>query len=537
MKSSKKIIAALLSLITIISHMGGVLFTEVKAASASAPLVYIYGEHNVYVRQEDGSWFNPRDTYDNEIISESVPELLPLFAKALVTNDYGEWSEAALEKLSPIYADIKPSPDGTVPENTFVEGHWDKVNLATDYGPLGSFYNYIWDMRLSPLDFTEDLHNYIETVKARTGSDKIVLASRCGGAALMAAYLTQYGYDDIEKAIFFCNNLFGFNHADLTLSGKITVNGEAFDRWLNYEDKLAGFGLDEELYKFLMAMISALDSNGSVQDVADTVMKVYDKIKDPFIAPFLREYFGICGGYVANVGDNYEAYRDYIFPTDELKEEYSAILSKADDFHYNVQLKAEDLLKEMDENGVPVYMLANYGEQMVAFGEKSSWLSDVDAPVFEQSFGATTCKTAQTLTDEYIASREDAGFGKYISPDRQIDASTGLFPERTFYIKNLRHDYYSDSAEYAVQKVAYTPDLTIDTLADFPQFLTCDKDLKTVTPAKAVNDADIDWSAYDEQNKLDGAEGLAVRLIAFFAKVFSVFRQMILKISSLFKVG
>ncbi|MBR0538286.1 MAG: hypothetical protein IJK40_09050, partial [Clostridia bacterium] len=439
--------------------------------------------------------------------------------------------------LSPIYASTKPAPDGSVPPGTGVLNGWDGVHPQISYGPLGRFYYYIWDMRLSPLDLTGDLRAYIEAVKAQTGAKKVVLASRCGGADMMAAYLSDYGWADIEKAIFFCNNLHGFNHADLTLSGNITVNGEAFNRWLEYEDKLAGFGLDEELYKFLMAMVSALDENGSIQDLADTVMKVYDKIKDPFIAPFLREYFGICGGYVANVGDHYAEYRDYIFPTDELKAEYANILAKADAFHYNVQLHAEDMLREMNASGTPVYLLVNYGEQMVAFGEKSSWVADVDALVSEQSFGATGARMLQTLSDSYIKARTDAGFGKYISPDRQIDASTGLFPDQTFYLKNLRHDYYTPCADYLVQIVAQTPGITVDTLPGLPQFLTCNEDRTVVSPAQAVNDADIDWAAMEEAYKPDEKTGFWVNTIAFFAKLFSVFRTVILRLKSLLGIA
>ena len=504
------------------------------SAEAAAPLVYVYGEHEIYATAEDGTQYVPRNEAADEIVSGAVSELLPLFAKSMLTGDYTEWSQRALELLHPIYASTQPAPDGTLPAGTGVVNGWDGVHPMAASGPLGVFYYYIWDMRFSPMDLTGDLRAYIEAVKAQTGADKVVLASRCGGADMMAAYLMDYGYADIEKAIFFCNDLNGFNHADLTLSGNITVNGEAFDRWMQYEDKLAEFGLDDELYSFLMSMLNALDKNGSVQDIADMVMKVYEKIKDPFIAPFLREYFGICGGYVATVGDHYEGYRDYIFPTDELKAEYATILAKADDFHYNVQLKIKDYLAEMNENNCPVYLLVNYGEQMVAFGEKSSWLSDVDALVSEQSFGATACKTEQTLSSSYIKARQDAGYGKYISPDRQIDASTGLFPDQTFYLKNLRHSYYTRSAEYLVQIVATTPGITVDTLPDLPQFLTCDKDLTVVMPAQAVNDADIDWDALDAQNEPDQKTGFLVGFLAFVAQIFSTFRSLVNMLKAVF---
>ena len=529
---TKKLLAMLLTLALLLP-----MAALPASAAPAAPLVYVYGEHEVYATREDGTQYIPRNEAADEIVSAAVSELLPVFARAMVTGDYTEWSERALEMMKPIYASTKPAPDGTVPAGTGVYGGWDGVHPQVGYGPLGAYYYFIWDMRRSPMDLTGELRSYIEAVKAQTGADKIVLASRCGGAAMMQAYLADYGYADVEKAIYFCNNLHGFNHADLTLSGKLTVNGEAFDRWLQYEDKLAEFGLSDEIYNFLMAMVNALDQTGSVQALADTVMQVYEKIKDPFIAPFLREYFGVCGGYVANVGDNYDAYRDYIFPTDELKAEYTAILAKADDYHYNVQLKAADLMKEMEANGVPVYLLVNWGEQMVAFGEKSSYVGDVDAQVYEQSFGATGSKMEQTLSASYIRSREKAGYGKYISPEKQIDASTGLFPDRTFYLKNLRHSYYTTCADYLVQIVAQTPDLTIDTLPELPQFLTCNADQTVISPAQAVNDADMDWDALDEQNQAEGVSGFFVNVLSFFAQIFATFHALFDLLKALFGIA
>ena len=507
------------------------------SAAPAAPLVYVYGEHAVDVRREDGTTFNPREAYSDEIVSGAVSELLPIFARAMVTGDYTEWSEKALELLHPIYEPIQPAPDGTLPENSYVVGKWDGVHLLTDNGPKGRFYYYIWDMRLSPLDYTADLRAYIELVKAQTGASKVVLASRCAGASMMNAYLEEYGYADIEKAIYFCNNLHGFNHADLTLSGKITVNGDAFARWIKSEDKLADFGLGEEVYNFIMSMLEALNHNDSLQDIADTVMQVYDKIKDSFMAPFLREFYGVCAGYVTSVGDNYEAYRDYIFPTDELKAEYANILAKTDAYHYNVQLHAEELMKEMDANGVPVYLLVNWGAQMIPLGEKSSYVSDVDASVSEQSFGATGAKMTQTLSASYIKSREKAGFGKYISPEKQIDASTGLFPDRTFYLKNLRHDYYTISGNLLVQTVANTPDITVDTLPELPQYLTCDPEFKKLLPAQEKNAADIDWKALESQNEPEGVSGFFVNMLAFFAQIFATFRSLFNLIKTLFGVA
>ena len=93
----------------------------------------------------------------------AVSELLPIFARAMVTGDYTEWSEKALELLHPIYEPIQPAPDGTLPENSYVVGKWDGVHLLTDNGPKGRFYYYIWDMRLSEVeDFIDRIREKLD---------------------------------------------------------------------------------------------------------------------------------------------------------------------------------------------------------------------------------------------------------------------------------------------------------------------------------------------------------------------------------------
>ena len=505
------------------------------SAATAAPLVYVYGEQSIFMYKEDGSVTYPKDDPDG-IASAAVSELAPLFAKSMLTGDYTEWSERALEMLRPIYADIKPAPDGTLPAGTYTDYIWDHEHIKCASGPLGLFYPYVWDFRTSPMDAADDLKLYIDKVKAATGSDTVALASRCGGSEAMAAYLVKYGYADVEKAIFFCNNLHGFTRGDLFLSGNVTINAPALERYIQFKGSLAGMGISDEIYNFLMSLVISMNKTGSMQDIADTVMQVYPKIKDSFIAPFIREFYGIGGGYIGSIDAHYEDYRDYIFPTEALKTEYAAILEKADAYHYEVQNHIDDLIKEMDQNGVPVYFLVNYGEQLMPLGEQASYVGDDDATVTEQSYGATCAKMEETLPASYIRAQEKAGLGKYISPDKQIDASTAMFPDRTFFIKNLRHTYYCYAADYLVQIVANTQDITIDTLSELPQFLTTDENKSTVTPAQAHNDADIDWDAFDAETETEGASGFFVNVLSFFAQIFATFRSLFTLIKTLFGI-
>jgi len=502
----------------------------VFAAPQYTPIVYVYGYTGVYVYNDDGTYYTPIDdtappeTTDSDIISASIGELLPLFAKAVVTDDYDEYCEKTLEALTPIYDEIRPNPDGTVPANTNCGWSWSYNSLKANPG-RNDYYAYRWDTRLSPLDAADDLNDYIEAIKQKTGADKIVLVSRCAGTEVAASYLYLYqkdiGYSGIEKSIFIGSALNGFDFFELIASGNITVPDEALYRFTKYYKILEQIE-DNEIYEFINSMLGMLETTMGLKVTISLVEKIYAKIKDKLIAPFLKSYYGISLGQVASIKDHYEEYKSYVFSEEGDLEKYSAIIEKADYYHYNVQAGVPEMLKEMNDSGTPVYIVSNYGEQMYPIGEISNMAGDKYANVTDTSFGATISTVTGTLSDSYIASREAAGYGKYISPDRQIDMSTAMFPDQTWLIKNLDHNYNGNDVYGIVITIARTDGITVDTLEEYPQFLNSVNDNSGLVPAQAVNDNDIDWNAYEEEAK----EGTS----DFFTIVIAFFRNIVLKV-------
>ena len=96
-----------------------------------------------------------------------------------------------------------------------------------------------------------------------------------------------------------------------------------------------------------------------------------------------------------------------------------------------------------------------------------------------QTFGATAANYGDVLSDEYIASVSEEN-KKYLSPDHKIDASTGLLPENTWYIKNLHHDHWG-SIE-AVSLVIMNNDYNVSEQDVYPQFMDNNNNMAEVTP-------------------------------------------------------
>ncbi len=499
-------------------------------AAERVPVINIVGEREVEVWNEDGTHYTPTNERADAITDEAIRELTPVFVKAFLTNDYGEWSRLALEKLTPIYDEIRPAPDGTLPAHTGPAVEADMPYTAETLpapGAVNYYYGYCWDFRRSPLEEVESLHTFVEAVKAKSGADKVILMSRCGGTSLVASYLYKYGTQDVAKIIFASSTLLGTPYADAILSGNVQVPAAAFYQYAAGGDLLGG--LDESLSKVLTAMLSALTFNGGAEDTITLVLRVYNKIKDSFIAPFLRSYYAICGNYIASVDEFYEDYIDYIYPTEELKAEYAPIIARANEYHYEVQEKIASLLTEARDAGVPVYFIAFYGEANTRpISYRSSLVGDEMCDAGLQSFGATVAEYPGTLTDDYVAEREASGFGAYISPDKQIDASTCLFPETTWFIKNMKHNFFLNDLHDFVRRIAWSDGMTVTSDPAYPQYLTVVGNHRGLAPAEAVNENDTPPVA--DQSKGNAAVSFFARIIAFFAKIAAWFSNLFARI-------
>ena len=135
----------------------------------------------------------------------------------------------------------------------------------------------------------------------------------------------------------------------------------------------------------------------------------------------------------------------YVFGDEnsEKRQTYAGLIEKIEAYNTEVRANYVDTLKSIGENGVIFCAVAKYGFQILPVGQSNDIVSDQFVSLKNSSFGATTSKMGTTLTEEYIAQRTAEGYGAYISPDGKVDASTCLYPESTWFIKNASHSEYT----------------------------------------------------------------------------------------------
>ncbi len=116
--------------------------------------------------------------------------------------------------------------------------------------------------------------------------------------------------------------------------------------------------------------------------------------------------------------------------------EYAGLIEKINNYRSSVLLTFKDTVKEQQSKGIEYSNIVKYGMQSVPVTANADVLSDGLVAVEEGSFGAVAAFTGEKFSDKYINGAVKNGKGKFISPDSQIDASTCLAPESTWFIKN-----------------------------------------------------------------------------------------------------
>lgn len=526
MKKSKKAFALILSFILVFSSLFALTAgADDRCDCGFTPIVCLHGHQDLYKFDGNGGAVK-FGSDDDEMLDAAIDELVPLFAKALVTQNWDEYCDRLVELITPIYEPIAGDENFNLPENTGPLWSWTPDDVTPWHSEQYAHYDYEYDHRIPLQDVADDLHEYIEVIKEKTGHDKVILISRCAGTNLLQAYLYKYerpnGYSDLEKVMFICGNTYGADFAEALFSGNVKINSEAAYRWLksyNISDYIG-----EELAYYLYAVLDMLEQTYADRALYAAVNMIYGKIKDRGISRILKLFHGITPGFVAFVYENYDDYKNYIFQEPGDKEKYACAISKFDEFH-DIQLATEDMLKEMTAAGIETDTVAYYGDQTYPIMPSASLASDRVSSVADQSFGATASSVTGVLSDDYINSRIALGLGGYISPDRQIDASTCLFPDTTWFLKNGKHQFYGYGGVFdrLFFDIGRQKNMTVRTDPRYPQFLNfneAENDWESaIVPAKEHNDNDFDWAAID----YDRRHGI----LNFFKMLFELFKKLI----------
>lgn len=485
----KRVISLVLALVLVISS-GALVASAADDAPASAdrattiPTVYVQGYGaDIYA-----------DSYNRNseiIVGGNVPFLTdgvlggllenivgPLM-KGIASGDYTEYNDLVVNTL---VADLgrygldengEPS-DGSgnhcVRETNVVNKKW--------YSGKYDIYAYslIYDWRVDPFVTAAELDAYIRKVKTATGSEKVNLVGRCLGANIVLAYLSVYGYEDVNAVNFYVGGLDGFEIAGALFSGEVVVDSDALDRFL----QLALDSEEDEFISFAKSLVAILNFINGLDLPIEAVYSIYEQVYYDIIPRVLKESFGTMPAFWSFVSDDYyAAAKELNFPTAEEQAKYAKLIEKIDRYHNDVVLKTDDIILGAVDAGVSIYFTAKYGFAGIPLSKEANLHNDTTVTVTSQTYGATSTEMGKIFSKDYIETAENNGTAKYISPDKCIDASTAILPDHTWFVKGSKHSYMPNSIDIMMAQIFEATGngakyVKVDDLEAYPQYLYVD---------------------------------------------------------------
>ncbi len=466
-------------------------------------------------------------------VSDAVISILQPFLLEGILND--EWDNyyAALEKeIGELFTEIRYDKNGDCPNNTDISKEL-RERMArqkqTDYKKLrGSFsaydYQFWYDWRQDPRESADELHDYIENIKATTGCDKVALLAYCLGSTVTISYIAKYGTDSIYGIALDGSVIEGAEIISEAISGKFTIDGDAINRLL-FDLNSTGTAYISE---FVTASIDLATKSGLIGSLTDTVKAtIYDKIVKGVTSALSLSTFFTWPGYWACVSEeDYDTAIEYVFGNEEDKkrEEYAGLIEKLNGYHTEVRLELDNIYDEIEASGARIAVIGKYGFQIAPICESADQISDQYATLTKASLGATTSPSIfETFSDEYISQRVAEGKGKYISPDKLVDASTCRFPDYTWFTKNISHSYWHDfESGLMFNVITADKQYTVDDF-DCTQFVVHDYETGIVSPMTEENCHTESW--YNEV-KNGETSGFIAKIIAFFKSLVSWFKAL-----------
>ena len=456
----------------------------------------LYDADGNYVFQIDDLGSLTEGSDRKELLKSIANVLQPFLIDGLLLNKWDNYYEKLEEEVSELFEDVRLNENGEVTNGTDISKARrdylrDSVTVDTkaDKGYYDfSDYHFWYDWRRDPMEIADELAAYIDAVKAITGAPKVAITGRCVGCNVMLAYLVKYGYDSVYGFGFDGTSSNGGEFISEAISGKFKLDGPALERFLIDYDTLGMLDLSD----FVMATIDLLVKSGALEGLSKAVRAtIYDKVAQGVTGALARSTFFTMPCYWGFVkAEDYDEAIRYVFGEEgsEKRTQYAGLIKKLDRYHTEVAEKIPELMQGLSEHNIKTAIISKYGFQILPICASSEVIADQYASVTNSSFGATTADSIYTtLSDEYIAQRVAEGKGKYISPDKQIDASTCLYPDYTWFTKGVRHGEWTHT-ENAILYTVITADrqFTVDDF-DLTQFMVYDKPTKTMSPMTEEN--------------------------------------------------
>ena len=537
----KKIISLLLVAVMLFAVMAPM----ASAANERTPIVYIrgngdglyYPDGTLVVAQLEDLSLGGDDGIDKDTIVETAVNILkPFVIEGMLFDKWDNYGKAIYDEISPLFPDAGLDENGNPRNGTGVlkeTAEQSEAAALSKYSyQVNQSYCFAYDWRLSPYDHVDRLHAYVLQVLKTTEQDQVSMYARCMGGSLLMAYLQKYGHLGLVKNVIFCD----------ILSNEATVISKAFSGQIEFDAKLVekyagqldfcgrvgdgvGFVFGDVLNEIVIKTMDFFNQVYVTDAALDGVEELYSKLYKALI-PALCHATGMATqiNYWTEIADeDLDAALDLLYGKEgsELRTKYAGLIAKIEEYRENISSDLDGFYESLDKNGIHYGFIAKYGFLNAPFTKDADLISDSLASLTHVTYGATTAPVGKTLSDSYLSKVSDDNL-KYISPDKQIDLSTGIAPDRTWVLKNAHHDVI-DCLHPIIFKFLNGTNVTVEK-SGYSSFQVFDYSTKTMTAMTEDNCADLEFMTRSVEEPT-----VVSRLTSFF-RFFTMIIEYIKKI-------
>lgn len=494
MKATKKIVSVVLAI-----TLAVVAFVMPVSAAKVYPLVIVDGIFSTPLYKNAGTAEEaPAFATDDAALEAMIKDVLGSFIGGCINfgvakKDYDAFADKFYPVVNKYLEPIGYNPDGTPIDATvgFVQNtkpmsdytDEEKAGLsvfgeayAKEFGEE-NVYNFSYDWRMSPIDCAAQLDEYITNLKEEIGVKKVNVVAHSMGANVVLAYLAEFGGSNINSLVFASPAWQG-----TSLAGNVATNNIEFDMFTveNYLVQMANVSATTHITAFIISYIATYDglSKEYFGDINKAVAGILPRLYTDTVIPYVA---GMPGFWSLLPAEDFEAGKDFLFA-----DGIDVALEAKINAYYDIQTNAKSIVEDAMDDGMNFGIVVGYNCQMIPISDEYEQ-SDTIIDVKYASGGATCSQYLQAFDDWTNIYKQAIKDGhNHVSWDYKIDASTCMFPEQTWFYKNLQHNAYNvdeGTTDLIVWLLGAEEQMTIESdKENYPQFSLYNTYKRKVTP-------------------------------------------------------
>ena len=474
----------------------------------------------------------------DKIVETAVNILKPFVMEGMIFDKWDNYGKAIYDEIKPLFPDAALDENGNPMKGTGISKSQQDLKERLPYSKWEynnqKEYPFLYDWRLSPYDYVDELHAFIKQIMKTTGKTQVNIWARCLGGGLLSAYLAKYGHEGHIKNVIFGQVLSNETTViSKSFSGQIEFDAKFVERYAAQLDMLGatgegvGFSFGDVLYEIVFKTMDFFNQINVTDKALDEIEALYARLYKALV-PALCHAVGLATqvNYWTGVAEeDMDAALDLMFGKEgtELRTKYAGLIDKILMYRNNVAKDLDKFYSDLTAHGIHYGFVANYGFLNVPITKDADLISDALVSLEHGAYGATCAKVGQTLSDSYISARVAEGKGKYISADKMVDLSTTKAPDRTWVVKNAHHNNFSMPFDKIIYPFLNGTKETVESIGE-PRFQIYDYETNTVSPMAEENNTDHEFITKPEENPT--TETRLVSFMRFFTMILDFFKKI-----------